>query len=173
MPEYSHLTDDEVLHIAEESDELTAEARQDLELELHRRKLSPADVCTYHAETHRLSEAPDPNLFTAHVSMPYGIGKKFFGKRNCSQDANFDEFDTTLWFVIFWLPLIPISGCRIKREVRRDWKNLFARRIWTVRKLPRNWDLIFITWMKAAVVLLGLILFGRFLPFLVSKLPEL
>lgn len=175
MPEYSHLTDEEVLNIADDYDDLTIEAKQNLAAELRRRNLSLADVTAYHEETIALADRPDPNLFTAHVSLPYGIGKKFLGKLDYSLDtqSQFEEFETTLWFVMFWFPLIPISGCRIKRDVGRDWRHGFTRRIWIVSKLPRNWNLILVTWIKGCLILLALDLLVRFLPPLLAKLPKL
>jgi hypothetical protein len=172
MPDYVQLTDDEITHLAEERSELTEEAKQQLDIELRRRNITIADVAAYSKESQRLSEAPDPNLFTARVYHPYGIGKKLFGKTNHSHDpdSDFEEFDTTLWVVIFWLPVIPLSGYRVRRDVRRQWKYLFARRIWTVRKLPRNWEQILLTWTKAAALLLVAILIVRDLPSLLSKL---
>lgn len=171
MPEYARLTDDEITHLAEERGELTEEAKQQLDAELRRRNITAADVAAYSAESQRLSETPDPNLFTARVYHPYGIGRKLFGKTNHSYDpgSEFEEFDTTLWFVIFWLPVIPLSSYRVRRDVRRQWKYLFSRRIWTVRKLPRNWGQILLTWIKAAVLLLVAMLILRDLPSLLSR----
>jgi len=50
MPGYQGLTDDELLHLGEESDQLTEEARLELEAELSRRKLSSRDVDSYRLE---------------------------------------------------------------------------------------------------------------------------
>jgi hypothetical protein len=171
MPDYAQLTDDEITHLAEERSELTEEARQQLDSELRRRNITANDVAAYSAESQRLSEAPDSKLFTERVYY-HGIGKKLFGMTNRSRapDSDFEEFETTLWVVIFWLPVIPLSGYRVRRDVRRRWKYLFARRIWTVRKLPRNWEQILLTWIKAAALLLVAILIIRNLPSLISRL---
>lgn len=59
MPDYHHLTDDELLHIAEERHQLTDEARQTLDAELHSRKLTRADLDTYrvgHEEAERADQ---------------------------------------------------------------------------------------------------------------------
>lgn len=60
MPEYTRLTDDEILHLAEEYDELTDEAKQALDLELHRRNISVADVAAYHAGEPAVKPAERP-----------------------------------------------------------------------------------------------------------------
>jgi hypothetical protein len=78
MPEYAHLTDDEILYLAEQRGEMTDEGKLSLDLELSRRNMTVADVQAYSAESQRLSETPDPSLFTARVYHPYGIGKKLF-----------------------------------------------------------------------------------------------
>jgi hypothetical protein len=158
MPEYSHLTDDEVTHLAEECGELTDEAKHDLDLELRRRNISLADVAAYHAESQRLSPPSDPNLLWASAYPSHGMGRKILGKAKCSHDpaSEFEEFDTTLWFLIFWLPVIPLASYTVKREVHRGWKWFVPRRMWIVRKLPRNWEQILATWLKAAVLLLAI-----------------
>jgi hypothetical protein len=157
MPEYTRLTDDEILHLAEEYDELTDEAKQALDLELHRRNISVADVAAYHAESQRLSPPSDPGLLWANAYPSHGMGRRIFGKSNYSHDpgSDFEEFNTTLWFLIFWLPVIPLASYTVKREIHHGWGRFVPRKMWIVRKLPRNWGQILSTWLKAAVLLLA------------------
>ena len=53
--------------------------------------------------------------------MPWtvnGIGTMHIGRANCVlDDANKDEeFDTTLWFVFFLVPIIPLKSYRIRQK---------------------------------------------------------
>lgn len=47
-----------------------------------------------------------------------GFGTKHFGKANHIEnpDNKWEEFDTTLWFVLFWLPMIPLRSYRIRQK---------------------------------------------------------
>ena len=49
----------------------------------------------------------------------WGIGTKHYGKAGYSvdEDKGLEEFDATLWFCIFWLPIIPIKSYRIQQTV--------------------------------------------------------
>lgn len=140
LPDYTQLTDDELTHLAEQRIELTEDAQQVLDGELARRRITSSDVDAYRAESQRLDETRDSGLYRERVFHPYGIGKKFYGKTNYSgdPDSEFEEFDSTLWLVILWLPAIPLASYSVKRDVRRRLRYLFARRVWIVRKLPRN-----------------------------------
>jgi hypothetical protein len=51
MPEYQLLTDDELLHLAEQRDELTDAAQQALDTELRNRHIAITDLQSYRAET--------------------------------------------------------------------------------------------------------------------------
>ena len=48
-----------------------------------------------------------------------GTGTKHFGKSNYVEDKEneLEELDTTLWFALFWLPIIPLKSYRIKQQV--------------------------------------------------------
>src|SRR5580698_7533251 len=100
MREYQRLTDDELLHLGEQKDQLTEEARVGLEGELSRRKLSSSDIGSYRV----LREAAEKTdqLKRAAPWYAYGVGQRFFGKANRQRDANgaFEQYDATLWFVI-------------------------------------------------------------------------
>jgi hypothetical protein len=50
VPEYQHLTDDEIMHLAAEREQLTEDARLVLDCELHRRKLSSSDIDSFTLE---------------------------------------------------------------------------------------------------------------------------
>ena len=61
--------------------------------------------------------------------MTNGIGTKHFGKANHVEDKDneAEEFDTTLWVSILWIPIIPLRSYRIRQK------------IWYVRKVTNIW----------------------------------
>lgn len=117
--EYQALTDDEILLIAADRENLVDEARQAIDMEMHRRTLTSNDIGQYqaHIEKAKMQEQVGNLPFL----VPYGIGKILFGKRVRTVDPKgiWEEFDTTLWVVIFWIPLIPVSTYRIRRRVSK------------------------------------------------------
>jgi hypothetical protein len=50
VADYQNLTDDEILHLAEDREHLTEDARLVLDGELQRRGLSPSDIDSYRAD---------------------------------------------------------------------------------------------------------------------------
>ena len=55
------------------------------------------------------------SLFVIH---PYGIGRKRFGKANriYNPETGMERFKTTVFVVLFWLPLIPNGTFLVERE---------------------------------------------------------
>jgi hypothetical protein len=164
--EYQTLDDDAILRIAADRENLLEEARQALDSELLRRKLTQSDIGQYqkHVERAEIEEqvASLPFLF------PQGIGKRLFGKRSYASNPaeRWEEFDTELWIVIFWIPLIPVATFRIRRmkEIRPfgPWQNY---RFTVISRRGRDWRLMLSTWawfLLAIMLLLGTItLLGR------------
>lgn len=158
MTEYQHLTADELLHLAEERETLTDEARVSLEAELSRRRLNPSDI-----ESHRVQNLVADNLDQLNRTAPQlifhaGFGKKFMGKSNRRRDPSglFEQYETTLWFVVLWFPVFPIATFTVRRELERWLGMLVASDAVAVERHPRNWEQILLTWVKATAVLLAL-----------------
>jgi len=161
VADYQHLTDDEVLQIANELAQLTDDARTVLDSELARRKLSIEDVRSQklaYLRALRLESARTQHrLFNG---WPYdgGIGVTFIGKRNLRQGPSeeSEEYETTRWFAVFWFPVFPIASFTVRR-FRSRWLGLT---LWStpaiIARHPRNWEQILLTWVKAVSVVLAL-----------------
>jgi hypothetical protein len=149
------LTQDELPHLADERNELTDEARLTLEGKLTRRGIGLEQIQNYRAETIAIRQAKELEV---RPRLHRGIGTKFYGKSNYSHDVRcrIEEFDTTLWFVVIFFPLIPIASYRIRRSFRSRWNILASDSFHVLRRLPRNWEQILATWIKAMAVLLFL-----------------
>jgi hypothetical protein len=174
MAEYQHLTADELLHLAEEREQLTEEARLALDGELHRRRLSSSDVDSHRIEHAAAARAEDLRVASRLTGITYishvGFGKKFLGRSNRRRDPSglFEQYDTTLWFVVLWFPVFPIATFTVRRELERWLGMLVASDAIALDRHPRNWEQILLTWAKAALVVLAL----RFTFLLLLRHPE-
>jgi hypothetical protein len=61
-----------------------------------------------------------------------GYGKHFFGVSNYHRDESVatEQFDSTLWFWIMWLPVVPLASYHIERQGLG--KSLW----WSLKKQP-------------------------------------
>jgi hypothetical protein len=158
VPDYQHLTQDELLHLADERTELTEEARLALDGELHRRTLSSSDIDSYRLECEAADKADKLKRATPDLIVSGSFGEKFFGKTNRHRDPErlFEQYDATLWFVVLWLPIFPIATYTVQRDLERWLGMLVASDPVAIERHPRNWEQILLTWVKAASVLLAL-----------------
>jgi hypothetical protein len=156
--EYSHLTADELLHLAEAREQLTDEARLALDSELSRRSLSPSDIDCYRVERETADKADKLKRATPSYIHNVGLGKIFLGKTKRHRDSEklVEQYDTTLWFVVFWFPLFPIATFTVRRDLERWLGFTVASDAVVIERHPRNWEQILLTWVKASALLLAL-----------------
>ena len=159
MPQYEQLTDDEIVNLASQREFLTPEALPALDAELRRRNITPEALQSYQEDNDRIRKAEE--LRIAKVGLYRGTGRKLFGKAHLSYDAlsGYEEYDTTLWFVLLWFPLIPMARYTIKRRHRENWwEQIFSGGDFAVlRRLPLDWGQILATWAKAIAVVVALL----------------
>src|SRR5271169_3104778 len=158
LPEYQHLTDDERLHLAEARDQFTDDARESLEAEISRRRLSSSDIDSYKLQCAAADKADTLKRAAPQLFPSVGLGKKFFGKTNRRRDPSglFEHYDTTLWFVALWFPIFPIASYTVRRNLERWLDMTVASDAVAIERHPRNWEQILLTWVKAASLLLAL-----------------
>lgn len=179
MPEYQNLTDDEVLQIATEREQLTDDARIVLDSELARRKLSIKDVQSQriaYERADKLEKARTQHRILNRGSVgSSGVGIKFLGKRNIRRDPSgeSEEYVATRWFVVLWIPIFPIATFTVRRSLSR-WMGLTLKSDpEIIERHSRDWEQILLTWVKAATVLFVLrvaYLFLEFHPELLRRL---
>lgn len=160
MTEYQHLNVDELLHVAIESEQLSDEARLALEAELRTRRISAADIDSYRVDYVAADRAEGARTANRLAGMSYsrGFGKKYLGRARRCRDplGKFDEYDTTLWFIVFWFPVFPIASFTVRRDLTR-WLGLtFASDENPLQRHARDWEQILLTWVKASALLLAL-----------------
>jgi hypothetical protein len=159
---YQHLSDDEILRLAADRENLLDEARQALDGELHRRGLTASSITEYQGDVEQAEMRQQ--LGNLPFIFPYGLGKRLFGKRSRVVDPNskWEEFDTTLWMVIFWVPMVPIATYRVRRPLRKTAirNPLASYKFTAVGRKDRDWRLILQTWgwfCLTVVALIGLL----------------
>jgi hypothetical protein len=170
MPEYENLTEDELLNLAQERDQLTDEARVMLDSELSRRRLGSADVKTYREESASFEDAEELKRAKFTFSPSRGLGKKFYGKANRRRDPSgrFEEYDSTLWFMVLYFPVFPIASFTV-RCILTKWLGMTVRsKEIPIECHPPDWNQILLTWVKAT----GILLLFRLLFLLFEWHPE-
>jgi len=171
VPEYLNLTDDEVLQLAVELGELTDDARLALDSELSRRKLSVKDIQSHkiaYEHAQKLEQARTQRRILNRGSYNNsGIGFGFRGKRNVHRDPSgqSEQYDSTRWFVVFWIPIFPIATFTVRRTITRPMGINFKSDPQIVARHPRDWEHILRTWVKTAAILLALRLLYLFLEY--------
>jgi hypothetical protein len=124
--QYRRLSDEELEQLLREFDDLLETAQSCLIAELRTRGLTDKTVsATIEAGKKlklplTLTDGFDRDLTKkiGRLWSFHGIGRVFYGKthRTFNETFAFEEYDTTLWWIFFWIPLIPEGSFRIRRK---------------------------------------------------------
>jgi hypothetical protein len=153
--EYQSKTDEELLRLAMHTDQLTPEADVALKNELAKRRINDKDrleVFASREERNKIEADKDPGkLFLIHS---YGIGRKRFGKAEYSYDpeTKMERFKTTVFVVVFWLPLIPTGTYLVERR-----REFLSNEMTVLEKVSLDWEQILKVWVVAAGIILALL----------------
>lgn len=148
---YRRLSDEELEHLLEDFDNLLEPAQSCLLAELRTRGQTEAAIAEI-SDAGRKHKLPltsiggfDPDLTReiGGVRRFHGIGRIFYGKSNYTYNElfAFEEFDTTLWWILFFIPIIPQGSFRIRRKRQRtDVPGAFSSQAFVVvRQVPFLW----------------------------------
>lgn len=114
---YAQLPDEQLLLIAADRHDLVSDAVPALESEMTRRGLSGSHAAQF---TQNLKRTTARDQICDLGLSFHGWGKQFLGasRYEIEAGADFEEFDTTLWFFVSYVPLLPIKTVRIRRMTR-------------------------------------------------------
>jgi hypothetical protein len=163
--EYESKTDEELLRLALDSEQLTSEANTALTGELAKRRINRTDrlIAFREQEAQRQTElARDPGrLFSV-----YSIGRSRFGKARYvyNSETGMERFTTTVFVVLFYFPLIPTGTYLAERK-----RGFLSNQITFLEKLPLDWEQVLKVWVVAAGSLLVLIWIFKLLPRLLYR----
>jgi hypothetical protein len=165
--EYQSKTDDELLRLALDSEQLTPEAGAALNDELARRRIDKneqLEAFIQQEEQRKEEQRRNPgNLFVLH---PYGVGRDRFGKAGCvySAETGKERFKTTVFVVLLWLPLIPTGTFIVEKK-----RSFFSRRVTILERLPLDWEQVLKVWVVAFAILLAVIWGIKLLPHILYR----
>jgi hypothetical protein len=116
--EYESKSDEELLRLAVQVEELTPEAATALNGELAKRQISAENLKTFRQQEQERKAQLEKNPGSLFFLHPSGIGRKRFGRAECAYDAEtrIERFKTTVFIVLFWIPLIPTGTYRVERK---------------------------------------------------------
>ena len=165
--EYQSKTDDELLRLALDSEQLTPEADTALNDELARRRIDKNEqlqAFIEQEEQRKEEQRRNPgNLFVLH---PYGVGRGRFGKAGCiySPETGMERFKTTVFVVLLWLPLIPTGTFIVGKK-----RSFFSRQVTVLERLPLDWEQVLKVWVVAFAILLAVIWAVKLLPHILYR----
>jgi hypothetical protein len=154
IKEYESRTDDELLHLAAEPEQLIEEAYQSLLVVMHNRGIAVEKrIREFREEEANAKKQREKNVGRLGIVF-HGIGRGRYGKSNYQLDADSktEQFTTTIFWFLLWFPLIPIGTYRVLRK-----KHFLPTRFVIIEKLPFDWTQILRVWAYASVILLLLV----------------
>jgi hypothetical protein len=165
--QYQSRTDEELLRLALDAEQLTPEANAALNDELARRRINNAErLSAFREQEEQRKEEQSRNPGKLFVIHPYGIGRKRFGKadRIYSPETGTERFKTTVFVVLFWLPLIPTGTFLVERE-----RGFLPKQMTVLEKLALDWEQVLKVWVVASATLLAVIWAFKLLPRLLFR----
>lgn len=151
---YELLSDGELLRLALTPEDLIDEARLALHTELQKRGLEGDEQVSVfrrqEQETLRENEREMPRL---GLLSGHGIGHESFCRWAYAYDSSsgLEKFRTTVFVVLFWLPLIPIGTYEVEK-LRKDPSTELS----VVERLPLDWNQVLWVWSVTIAVLLAI-----------------
>jgi len=159
---YKEKSDDQLLRLALDPSDLTDEARLALSAELHTRGIdNPSQMAAFRLEEERSKEEQSKQIGHLGVYHRFGLGRLRFCKFDYKFDSEsgLEQFVTTVFVVLLWLPLIPIGTYRIQRR-----RAFFSTPITVLERLPLNWEQVLTVWVVTMGALLVVIWVFKLLP---------
>jgi hypothetical protein len=148
VPDYKGKSDDELLRLELDADSLTTEAKQSLLTELKERKLdSPRRLAEFKEEQEHYKHLDDINL--GNLELHHGTGRHTYGRYDREVRGTSEEYDTTLFAVVFFFPLIPMAAYRMLREQG-------SKQFRVLDKRPLDWSQVALVWLKAVAILVAI-----------------
>ena len=149
---YRHLSDDEIMRLSFDQDQLTDEARMALQSELATRRITLERIEKFRFEVKRFSrKLQRREALSRFKETRY---KRWYGKADVAYDSDtrLERFTTTVFIHFFFFPLIPIGTFRVRKK-RSFWSTPRP-----IEKLPLDWEQVLTVWVIAAAILFALIL---------------
>lgn len=179
---YREMDEDRLIQLISEFDDLEKDAQRELLEELMGRGRHEQEIWEL-VGAGRKQRLPlhvlpgtDANLTRriGNVRSVNGTGRRFYGRGNysCNEELGYEEWDTTLWIVFLWIPILPRGAFRVRRKLastqfdRPNTPTLFpGHKFVAIRKLPFRWS------ENKGKILLAILLF--WLPIVIGTIASL
>lgn len=161
LKEYEAKSDEELLLLSIDPSQLTDEANSALLVELRKRGLASKEkIDQFRQQENERKQEEENSIGRLWINVRTGIGRKRFCKGDYRIDPStgIEEFTTTVFILIFWMPLIPTGTYRVSRNK----KSLFNQ-IRGIEKLALNWEQVMQVWLVMMLGILFLVLLLKFL----------
>ena len=155
VQQYNGMSDEELLRLALDPEQLTPDANAALKDVLsHRRINSTERLQAFREQEEKRTEEQRRETGTLFLLHPYGIGRKRFGKAGRTYDSHtqIERFKTTVFVLFLWFPLIPTGTFLVERN-----RSFLSKEMRVLERLPLDWEQIMTVWLVAAGSLLALI----------------
>jgi hypothetical protein len=165
--EYRSKTDEELLRLALDPEQLTPEATSVLNDELTRRRINNAErLKAFRDEDESRKEEQSRDTGKLFVFHPYGIGRRRFGKaeRIYNLETGMERFKTTVFVILFWLPVIPTGTFLVERK-----HEFLSNQMTVLERLPLDWEQVLKVWVVTSAALLAVIWSFKLLPRLLFR----
>ena len=143
---YQQMTDEELLRLSSDTGSLVVEAQMALSVELQQRHLDSQETRAQFQEEEKrhIAEVSFDVSSGASIGLHY-FKKRPYGKANCQKRGTVEEYDTTLFGVVFHFPLLPLGAFRVVRDLN-------SKQLRALEKKPLRWSQVWFTWFKAILV---------------------
>ena len=145
---YASKTDEELLLLCVDAGNLTSEAREMLESEMSRRKLTQRQADELRSD---LEFEEEVERKKAQARKLGENGRARFGKANrvFLPKTNRERFTTTVFLTLGHFPVIPLGTYRVER-LKKSWRD----KLIVLEKLPLDWEQVLRVWTAASAILL-------------------
>jgi hypothetical protein len=149
--EYRLKSDDEIMRLVLDQNQLTDEARQMLHAEMASRNISDEEMQNYRDADRHDEQKERLREMRRKIN---GRDRRWFGKwdREYDPETKMERFTTTVFIMIFILPLIPVGTFRIRKK-----RSFFSSPV-AIEQLALNWEQVLTVWVIAAAMLFVVIL---------------
>jgi hypothetical protein len=147
---YQGKSDEEIVLLAADIDQLLPEAQEALRAEMRGRGLSAQNVEEVRAERELEARIEEKRQRISQLSRH----RTWYGKRNRALLPNTqrERFTTTFFICFEYVPLVPVATYRIER-LRSRWRD----KVIILEKLPLDWEQVLRVWIATAGIALAVI----------------
>lgn len=152
---YRSFSDEDLARLDGDRSSLTDEAQLALDSELRARGLTGTTLIEAKNEVKQIQK--ENELQTGTLFLFRGFGRRILGKKDYEKNelAGTEQFTTTVWIVLGWIPVIPTGTFRISRPCASFWDNNNDKLV-VLERSPIDWSQASMTVAKTIAIILAI-----------------